>query len=303
VIDKSISLADTNKKTEGRSGMKGLIAFHIPRILLLIIPVLLWAHTQVALADEKAKTGADPTDFITRYEPSYEHRELDNGSSLDSFVLRGDLALRPSLSLRVDLPLIHFDPSSNVESLGFDTETGFGDLITQILFKFYSGDQLAALAGLRVDWNTASDDEIGQGGTTFAPLFAAAWYPVPQLIIAPVLQWFLGSDLENDPLPGTRDRSALSYRQIVLWQPMYSFMSWLLVDPELIFDFENEVTTLDLGVEYGKLVTKTIALFIKPTVGLDKDSATDWALKVGFRHMFPGAFLIPGVAKENKKDS
>jgi len=68
--------------------------------------------TGPAHAEEKAKTGADPTDFITRYEPSYEHKDLDNGAKLDLFVLRTDLALRRNLSLRVDFPLVHFDPGS-----------------------------------------------------------------------------------------------------------------------------------------------------------------------------------------------
>ncbi|NIO06377.1 MAG: hypothetical protein GTN74_17755 [Proteobacteria bacterium] len=243
-------------------------------------------------AQEKAKTGADPTDFITRYEPSYEHKELDNDGALDLFVLRTDLALRRDLSLRVDFPLIHFDPGSDLDRLGFDSETGFGDMITQLIYKPYSGDQLAAIIGLRIDWDTATEDEVGQGGTTFAPLGAVAWYPRGQWIIAPVLQWFLGSDLDNDPLPGDRDRNELSYRQLVLWQPMHKYVSWILLDPELIIDFEDDNDTdLVVGIEYGKLITNTIALFVKPSFGLG-NSDTDWAIKIGFRHMFPGLFLF-----------
>lgn len=245
-----------------------------------------------AHAQEKAKTGADPTDFITRYEPSYEHKDLDNGATLDLFVLRTDLALRRNFSLRVDFPLVHFGPGSALKGTGFDSETGFGDMITQLLYKPYSGEQIAAITGLRIDWNTASKDEIGQGGTTFAPLGAVAWYPRRQWIIAPVLQWFLGNDLDNDPLPGDRDRNELSYRQLVLWQPMHKYMSWILLDPELIIDFEDDNDTdFVVGMEYGKLITKTIALFIKPSFGLG-DSNTDWAIKIGFRHMFPGLFLF-----------
>ncbi len=239
-----------------------------------------------ALAQERAKTGADPTDFITRYEPSYEHKELDNDSDLNIFVLRTDLALRRDLSLRVDFPLVHFDPDSSLDRLGFDSETGFGDMVTQLIYKPYSGDQLAAIIGLRIDWDTATEDEVGQGGTTFAPLGAVAWYPRRQWIIAPVLQWFLGDDLDNDPLPGHRDRNELSYRQLVLWQPMKPYMSWLLLDPEFIVDFEDDDETLTVGIEYGKMITKTVAVFVKPSFGLG-DSEVDWAIKIGFRHMFP----------------
>jgi hypothetical protein len=250
--------------------------------------LLVLASSRTAFAQEKAKTGADPTDFITRYEPSYEYKKLDNGSELNLFVLRGDLALRRDISLRLDLPLINFDPDSSLEPLGFDDETGFGDVITQIIYKPYSGDQLAAIIGLRVDWDTATEDEVGQGGTTVAPLGAVAWYPKRGWIIAPVVQWTTGEGLDNDPLPGDRDRNELSYRQIVLWQPMKPYMSWLLLDPELIIDFEDDNDeTLTIGVEYGKMINKTMAVFIKPTVGVG-DSDLDWAIKIGFRHMFPG---------------
>lgn len=113
------------------------------------------------LAQEKPKTGADPRDFITRYEPSYEHKELENGSELDLFVLRTDLALRRNLSLRVDLPLVSFDPSSTQQRAGFDSESGFGDMITQLLYKPYSDERVAALFGLRIDWDTATGGSNG----------------------------------------------------------------------------------------------------------------------------------------------
>ena len=113
-----------------------------------------------AQAQEEAKTGADPTDFITRYEPSYEHIDLDNGSKLNLFVLRTDLALRRDLSLRLDFPLVNFDPSSAQKRTGFDSETGFGDLVTQLIYKPYSGKSLAAIFGLRVDWDTASSSTV-----------------------------------------------------------------------------------------------------------------------------------------------
>jgi hypothetical protein len=257
-------------------------------ISILIMILMITTGETSALAQEEAKTGADPTDFITRYEPSYEHKELDNGSELELFVLRGDLALRRDISLRVDLPVINFDPDSDLNRIGFDDETGFGDMITQIIYKPYSGEQMAAIVGVRVDWDTATEDEVGQGGTTVAPLGAIAWYPSKGWIIAPVLQWTIGEDLDNDPLPGDRDRNELSYRQIVLWQPMKPYMSWLMLDPELIIDFEDDNDeTLNIGLEYGKMVSKTMAVFVKPTIGFG-DSDLDWGIKIGFRHMFPG---------------
>ncbi len=60
------------------------------------------------------KRVADPTDFITRYEPSFEHKTLDDGSELDLMILRTDLSFRPNLSLRLDFPLSGFRPDPSL---------------------------------------------------------------------------------------------------------------------------------------------------------------------------------------------
>jgi hypothetical protein len=266
----------------------------IMKKLIPLVILLLLLSFVIADAEEKTKTGSDPTDFITRIEPSFEHIELENDIELDLTVLRGDLALLPNLSLRLDIPLASIDPPAALEPLGFDAETGLGDIITQLLFKPYSDDQVATLFGIRFDLDTASEEELGQGGTTYAPLVAAAWYPTKGFIIAPVFQWFLGENLQNDPLPGERERNELSYRQLVLWQPMHPYVSWLLADPELIIDFENDdKTNFTIGVEYGKMVSKTVGLFIKPKMHAGgSDKVQEWAIKIGFRYMFPGFFLF-----------
>ena len=64
-------------------------------------------------------------------------------------------------------------------------------------------------------------------------------------------------------------------------------MTWLKVDPEVIIDFENDdETTYEDKVEWGKLVKKTVGVFVESTIGLGGERK-DWAIKVGFRHMFP----------------
>ena len=68
----------------------------------------------IAIAQESTpKSGADPTDFITRNEPSYEYRSLDNGAEAQFFVMRVDLALTPRLSFRLDIPYADMDLDSS----------------------------------------------------------------------------------------------------------------------------------------------------------------------------------------------
>ena len=260
--------------------------------------IMVWVPLAVLAQDQQpAKTGADPTDFITRIEPSYEHVHLEDGTDLDLFVVRSDLALRRDLSLRLDLPLLNFDPSQRLDAAGFDSEVGFGDIVTQLLYKPYSDASKAFLFGLRVDLPTASEDELGQGGFSFSPMAIAAWYPRRDLIIAPVFQWTLADDLDNDPLPGERDRNELSYRQIVIWQAMKPYMSWLLLDPELIIDIENDNdTSFVLGAEWGLMTSKRSAIFVKPEVGIGGHTQEDWGIRVGFRYMFPKVLVFKDKA-------
>ncbi len=262
------------------------------RIAVFLAASVLTLSPCVAQDAAEEKNGADPTDFITRYEPTFEHKTLDDGSDLDLMILRTDLSFRPNLSLRLDFPLAGFRPDPSLEPAGFESTFGFGDVVTQILYKPYSGKGKAAIVGLRVDWDTATAGELGQGGTTYAPLAAVAFTPNPRLVHVPLVQWFLGRDFDNDPLPGERDRNALSFRQLVIWGVGKPNLAYLLVDPEVIVDFENDNdVTATLGLEFGKPFGRGTLLVLKPTIGLTDDT-TDWGIKFAFRHMFPNKFLL-----------
>ena len=104
---------------------------------LAITLALLLCVTGVVFAEEKPKTGADPTDFITRYEPSYEHLRSDGGGHSDLFVMRGDLAIRRDLSVRLDVPMVYYNPPERIEPAGFESSFGSGDLVSQIIWKPY----------------------------------------------------------------------------------------------------------------------------------------------------------------------
>lgn len=240
-----------------------------------------------------AKTGADPTDFITRIEPSYEHKRLDDETELDLLTVRGDLALRRNLSLRVDFPLVSYGPDPGATAAGFEQGFGLGDIVTQLSFKPYSSPRMAALAGFRVDLNTASMPGMGQGGTTYAPLAAVGFFPSRRWIIAPLVQWYLGSDFDNAPLPGSRDRDELSIRVVTIYQVGKPNIAYLLLDPEYVRNFETETDVFTVSLEYGKAVGRGALLLLKPSVGLEGEGgALDWGLKFGFRQMWPGNFII-----------
>lgn len=238
-----------------------------------------------------AKSGADPTDFITRYEPSYEHKDVDGGVSLDLLTLRADFALRPTASVRLDLPLVGYRPDGDLQAAGFNRGFSLGDLVMQVTLKPYSSAKLAAIYGLRLDLDTGTTVEVAQGGTTYSPLGAVAFSLPHHSLFVPVFNWFLGSDLDNLPQPGTRDINRLSLRPLYIWQPGKKNLAYLLIDPELIWDFETDDFTGTLGIAYGKAIGRAELLTLKTTVRLT-DGTTNWGIQFAFRHMFPGRFMF-----------
>jgi hypothetical protein len=238
------------------------------------------------------KTGADPTDFITRIEPSYEHKTLNDETGLDIVTARADLALRPNWSIRMDFPLVSFAPTAAATAAGFSEGFGLGDVVTQLSYKPYSNGRMAVLTAFRVDMNTSTSPGMGQGGTTYAPVGAVAFLR-RRWVIAPVAQWYLGSDFDNAPLPGTHDRSELSIRCVTIYQVGKPNVTYLLLDPEYIRDFETETSTFTVNLEYGKVVGRGALLLLRPSVGLDDEGGgLDWGFKFAFRQMWPGNFII-----------
>jgi hypothetical protein len=240
-----------------------------------------------------ARTGADPTDFITRIEPSYEHKRLENGTQLDQLTLRGDLALRRNLSLRLDVPLVGYRATSAAAAAGLNDAFGLGDVVTQLMVKPYSSAHMATLLGMRADLNTATAPGMGQGGTTYAPVAAVGFFPNPKWVVAPVAQWYLGNDFDNAPLPGTHDRDELSLRLVTIYQAGKPNLAYLLVDPEYVHDFESDLDRLTVSAEYGTMVGRTALILLRPSIGLKGEGgAVDWGLKFAFRQMWPGNYII-----------
>ncbi len=261
----------------------------VPVVLVVLVTCGL-AHAQEEERQE-GPSGADPTDFITRYEPSFEHRNLKDGSSLDLLVMRADFSFRSDLSFRLDLPLVGFKPGP-LEEAGFRPTFSIGDTVTQVIHKPYSSDRLSVIYGLRIDFDTATAPEVAAGGNVYAPLGAVAVKARPGLVFIPLVQWFLASDLDNAPFEGTVDRNKVSYRQLVLWEVGHRHMAYLMIDPEFTVDIENDnEKTFQVGIEFGKPLAQGALLVIKPTIGFT-DRGINWGFKFAFRHLFPGLFLL-----------
>lgn|GEM_PF-3445139 len=257
------------------------------KLLIILTPLL----SVTAFARD---TGNDPAKFITRYELSHEYIDRDGTDYVGATVLRTDYNIKNNYSLRLDLPVITTNYTNDVPA---DSGTELGNVVTQFIGKLGHhsvGDwSVTHVAGLRMDLDTETGDAGTQDGTIIAPLYASGFVK-DEWLVAPIVQWYMG-DEEGYEYNGSYidSRDKISIRLIMAYQPVKknpkSPISWIKLDPEFFIDNERDEVYGELGVEFGKMVSSTKAIFIKPTFNVYGDyDQQDFKLKIGFRHMFPG---------------
>lgn len=248
-------------------------------------------------------TGNDPTKFITRYELSHEYIDADGTDYIGATVLRTDFNIANDYSIRLDIPVISTDYEAAPE-YGRDgsVEHEVGNVVVQgvkkLSYKNYSnGWTVAHVAGIRLDLDTETADRGTQDGTIYAPVWATA-FAKDEWLIAPIAQWYLG-DEEGYVYDGDYidSRDKLSIRVFMAYQPVKKNprapISWVMLDPEFFIDNERDEVYGELGIEFGKMISRTKAVFIKPTFNVFGDyDQQDFKLKIGFRHMFPGTVFF-----------
>jgi hypothetical protein len=58
---------------------------------------------------------------------------------------------------------------------------------------------------------------------------------------------------------------------------------WVIVDPQIIIDHENDLEYSLLDVEMGKMMFAGLSSYIRPSVGIGADRPTDWSAELGFK--------------------
>ncbi|MBL7114375.1 MAG: hypothetical protein ISS35_01300 [Kiritimatiellae bacterium] len=238
------------------------------------------AHAQLPII-----TGIDPTDTTMRYDVAFAHKKMENRDEHEGIALQGDIAVHDNWRLRLAVEYISLEYRDTRPDTGFKSQKGLSDISAQLLYKAYAKGPNTLAYGLKVSLETASDDELGNGGTLLTPTAMWSRKCENDILIAPVLEWTYASDLDATPYHEKGDVNALSIKTVLAWEPMSPQVSWLLAEPHLAVDFGDEdETTFDLTFEYGLMFTETMAVFARPTMG-SNDSDLDWSILIGFRQV------------------
>ena len=64
--------------------------------------------------------------------------------------------------------------------------------------------------------------------------------------------------------------------------------NWLIVDPQVIFDHENDTTPALIEVEWGFMIAPSVGLsgWLRPGAGIGADRLYDWNLEAGVKFVW-----------------
>jgi hypothetical protein len=276
------------------------------RILSCILLIALVCPTMV-VAQEKKKdnTGTNPVNFTYDYRLYTELQQFTNESGSlvkhtmewraplgrDLANVKGkedgfyhDMGNLFSLRFRAYYENLSInDPSS--DPFGSSSVSGIGDFDARLLAIAYSKGTLILAPGVEAFFNTASNDALGSGKDTLAPVVFAVFPGLlgGRSLFAPGYQYVF--DISGDD-----DRADISRSQIDLYFVwlLAGGKNWLLLDPQIILDHENEVEFATFDAEWGfMMVPKTgISGYIRPGFGIGQYRPFDYNFELALKFVW-----------------
>jgi hypothetical protein len=180
-------------------------------------------------------------------------------------------------NLSVDIPGAEPFDSANV--------SGIGDFDARFLSIAYSSKKFILAPGLEAFFNTASNDALGSGKDTLGPVVFAVFPGIlgGRSLFAPGYQYVF--DISGDD-----DRADISRSQIDLYFVwiLASGKNWLLVDPQIILDHENDKEFVITDVEWGFMIVPKygVSAYLRPGWGIGSDRPFGWNLEVGLKFIW-----------------
>jgi hypothetical protein len=163
--------------------------------------------------------------------------------------------------------------------------SGIGDFDMRLLYLPHVGNKFILATGLEAFFDTASNDALGSGKTSLGPTVIGVF---PNLLgkgslFAPAYQYVFD-------VAGSDDRADISRSQLDLYLVwvLAKGKNWLIVDPQVIFDHENNVEPMLIEVEWGFMIAPSAGVsgYMRPGAGLGSDKPYSWNLETGFKFVW-----------------
>lgn len=226
-------------------------------------------------ATEVDKSGTNPTLFLRTITVRNEYQRLPNDKSFNLTFVNYIEPLGDRMNIRLKVPFVTTDVSG-------DTEFGLGDLNLRFNYLAHLDPKQGLLLGTELLTDTASEDYMGRGKWTIAPIATYALFVTKDFIFAPTYQ-------HNISFAGDEDRTDVNESVIDLYLAFTAAdkQSWLTIDPAFVIDWESDqafrtAIEVEYGMRVGSLWGGALNLIVRPGVGIGQDRPFDWNIEVGF---------------------
>jgi hypothetical protein len=241
-------------------------------------------------AQKKDKTGTNPMNFTYDARIYNEYRDLntagDGDQNITTFEFRAPI-LDGKFQVRAKLRNVSLNADLDGDGTDDVDDSGMGD--TDLRIMTVTGvnmkKRIAFAPGLEVTLDTASEDSLGAGATTFAPfLFGAYFNPLGKgSIFVPGYQHFFSVDEEDG-----RDQVNYGLIDLFLVKTFNANQFWAYIDPQIILDYEQDMEYMLLEIQVGTMLdkylgTKGHSTYILPSFGVGDDRPYDVSVEAGYK--------------------
>jgi hypothetical protein len=163
--------------------------------------------------------------------------------------------------------------------------SGIGDFDARLLYLPYVSNKTIIATGLEVFFDTASNDALGSGKTSLGPTLIGVFPGLlgGKSLFAPAYQYVFD-------VAGADDRADISRSQIDLYfvWTLAGSKNWLIVDPQVIIDHENDITPALVETEWGFMIAPSVGIsgWMRPGLGIGSDKPYDWNLEAGVKFVW-----------------
>jgi hypothetical protein len=269
----------------------------------LVMAVLVVAGLTVPVRAQQDNTGTNPVNFTYDFRLYAEMASLpqDDGSLITNTIefrwpfgrdvanLKGestdspfyDMGKRFGMRFRAR----YSDLSLDVPGAGTSSVSGIGDFDARLLYLPFVSPKTIIALGLEAFFDTATNDALGSGKTSLGPTVIGVFPGLvgPGSLFAPAYQYVFD-------VAGSDDRADISRSQIDLYfvWALAAGKNWLIVDPQVIFDHENNKTPALVEAEWGFMIAPKIGVsgWARPGVGIGSDRLYDWNLEAGLKFVW-----------------
>jgi len=241
--------------------------------------------------DTSDKTGTNPINFQHDLRVYNEYLWLntagDGSQNLTTVEFRtpfagGKWQFRTRIPYSITKADVDGDGSDDID------DGGLGDINFRLMTVPFVKGANAFAVGMDVFLNTASEDSLGAGATSLAPVvfyghfFRGGFGPWKKGgLFAPGLQYKFSVDEDTG-----RDKVGQAIIDINFLLMAENGKSWFFAEPQIVFDQENNTEFAIMDFEFGFMTSRTgQSWYLRPTftIGSGSDRPTDYGIEIAYK--------------------